>query len=223
MKRMYIEGRARVGFYFFLAWFFAATMAAEEVRVLHFDRLDRTYTSFVQDLAPIELGKVHIDLASPEHSITLESHSARLQPLGGGSYRAAVEIDFHGGGLLEADLLIGAIDSHLSDELTLPRQVITLEGKIRIDSRSEGYHITLLESDQKEVVVRIQSKLAGRVVPLCHQLALVLVHLGCDALEEALSIVRVPMPPPGEVYFLFRDELTEAEAEVLDAFLAAHS
>ena len=85
------------------------------------------------------------------------------------------------------------------------------------------YRYTLLKMDQKEIAVRIQSKLAGRIVPLCHQLALVLVHLGCDALEEALSIVRVPMPPPGEVYFLSREELTEAEVEDLDTFLAAHS
>jgi len=220
---MHIQGRLRVGFYICLAWASTVVATGEEVRAFHFDRLNRTYTSFVQDLASIELGAVHIDLASPEHSMTLERHTVRLEPLGGGSYRAALEIDFHGGGLLEADLLIGAIDSHLSDELTIPQQGITLEGRIRIDSRSEGYEITLLEIDQKEVAVRIQSKLAGRIVPLCHQLALVLVRLGCDALEEALTIVRVAMPPAGEVYFLFREELTETEAELLDAFLAAHS
>ena len=194
---MRIESRVWVGLYFCLAWASTVVATGEEVRAFHFDRLNRTYTSFVQDLTSIDLGAVHIDLASPEHSMTLERHTARLQPLGGGSYLAALEIDFYGAGLLEADLLIGAIDSHLSDELTMPQQVVTLEGKIRIDSRSEGYEITLLEIDQKDVAVRevglaLMSISALTLIEICES---ALGHEGMqggtpeDVLDLALSTV----------------------------------
>ena len=71
--------------------------------------------------------------------------------------------------------------------------------------------------------MRIESRLAGRIIPLCKQLALVLVNLGCDVLQDALSVIEVPIPAPGTTFFLARDELTDQEAVDFDAYLLAGS
>ena len=186
-----------------------------------FERLNRTFESFVEDLSPIELGSIRVGLSSPEHSMTLERHSARLLALGDGEYRTRLEFDFHGDGILAVQIEIGGVESELQDELVLPSQSLVLEGLLKIEPIEDGYEITLLEAFQEDVAVKIESKIAGRIVPLCRQLSLVLLNLGCDVLEETLSVVRVPMPEPGATFFLPREELTESEIEELDAFLAS--
>ena len=113
-------------------------------KVVAFESLNRTYESFVNELAPIELGSARIELVSPEHFMTLERHEASLRPLGEGRYEVRVEAQFHGGGLLSADILIGAVPAHLEDELTLPSQVILLEGQLRVIATPEGYDLVLL-------------------------------------------------------------------------------
>ena len=186
-----------------------------------FEKLDRTYTSFVEELAPIEVSSLKIVLRSPEHSMTLESHYAELVALGSSEYEAVIGFRFLGQGVLDADVTVGLVESQLQDELVLPLQSLRLAGRVQIDSAVEGYTITLLESHQETADVSIESKLAGRLVPLCKQLALVLVNLGCDVLEEALSVVRVPIPEPGTTFFLSRAELSPDEAKHLDAYLEA--
>lgn len=188
-----------------------------------FERLNRTFGSFVDDLKPIELGSMRVGLSSPEHSMTLESHSARLLALGNSEYGTRLEFDFHGWGILVVRVELGGVESELEDELTLPSQNLVLEGRLKIEPIEDGYQITLLEAFQEEVSVKIESKIAGRIVPLCRQLSLVLVNLECDVLEEALSVVRVPIPAPGEIFFLAREELNEPEIEELDAFLESGS
>ena len=202
------------------------SVAAEKLegaKEFNFEKLDRTYSSFVKELSPIEVGTLSIVLSSPEHSLTLENHAAFLTSLGEGEYQVLLEVSFHGGGKLDAHIQMGLIESHLEDDLLLPPQSLTLEGRLRIEPTQDGYLLTLLESSQQEVEVRIESRLAGRIVPLCKQMALVLVRLDCDALDEALSLVRVPMPSPGEVFFLPQEDLTEEEVEEFEAYLASGS
>jgi hypothetical protein len=49
----------------------------------------------------------------------------------------------------------------------------------------------------------------------------VLVNLGCDVLQEALSVIEVPIPEAGTIFFLPRVELTDQEAGDFDAYLAS--
>ena len=193
-----------------------ALAGAEE---FHFENLDRTYRGFVQELTPIEMGVVEILLRSPEHELTLESHLASLWPEGGIEHGVSLHVQFSGHGLLDADLKVGAVEGKFEDELTLPSQALVLEGRIAIEGDPDGWTITLLEGPA-EVEVQIQSRLASRIVPLCKQMALVLVRFDCGALEDALTRIQVPMPKPGAQFFLARDELTEGEAADLDAYLS---
>jgi hypothetical protein len=188
-----------------------------------FESLNRVFGSFVDDLAPIELGSMRIGLSSPEHSMTLERHSARLRSLGNAEYETRLSFDLHGWGILALKVEMGGVESDIEDELTLPSQSLVLEGRLKLEPVEGGYEITLLEAFQQDVAVKIESKIAGRIVPLCRQLALVLISLECDVLEETLSVVRVPMPAPGKIFFLSAQELTELEIEELDAFLEAGS
>ena len=194
-----------------------------EPTAFRFEKLDRTYSAFVEELAPIETGSLTIVLRSPDHSMTIEQHSAQLSPLGSSEYETVVRFSFHGRGVLDADVTIGLVESQLQDEIVLPSQSLRLGGRLRIESSDEGYTITLLESYQETAQVRIESRLAGRIIPLCKQLALVLVNLGCDVLQEALSVIGVPIPAPGTTFFLPREELTDQEAGDLDAYLLAGS
>ena len=194
-----------------------------ESAAFRFERLDRTYTAFVEELAPIEVDSLTIVLRSPEHSMTIERHSAQLVPLGSSEYETVVRFSFRGRGVLDADVTIGLVESTLQDEIVLPPQNLRLAGRVRIESGDEGYTITLLESRQDTARVRIESRLAGRIIPLCKQLALVLVNLGCDVLQDALSVIEVPIPAPGTTFFLARDELTDQEAVDFDAYLLAGS
>ena len=192
-----------------------------ESTTFRFERLDRTYTAFVEELAPIEVDSLTIVLRSPDHSMTIERHSAQLSPLGSSEYETIVRFSFQGRGVLDADVKIGLVESQLQDEIVLPPQSLRLAGRVRIESSEEGYTITLLESHQETAEVRIESRLAGRIIPLCKQLALVLVNLGCDVLEEAFSVIGVPIPAPGTIFFLPREELTDQEAGEFDAYLAS--
>lgn len=197
----------------------AAPASGEDFR---FARLNRTYAQFIEDLVPIDLGPIHVDLASPEHELVLREHGARLEPAAEGGHRVELEVVFSGHGLLDADLDVRGVKGHFQDALTLPLQTVALAGRIAIARGPAGWDITLLEGPE-QVEVRIQSQMAGRMVPLCKQMALVLVNFDCQALEQALSVVQVPLPGPGTVFFLPLEELSEAEAARLDAYLEGAS
>ncbi len=186
-----------------------------EVREFRFERLDRTYEAFITDLAPVEIGAAHVELSSPEHSLTLVRHLARLESLGMGEFLIDLEVRFAGAGTLEADVTLGRIESHLSDRLAVPVQTLQLSGRVHIAAGTEGYLITTRELPA-EVTVHIESALAQRLFGICHQMVLVLVNLDCVDLEEALTRVRVPLPPAGETYLLGYDELTDPERLALD-------
>jgi hypothetical protein len=193
----------------------AGSLRAEDFR---FPELNRRYAQFVQELVPIEIGPARIDLVSPEHELDLVEHGARLEPAELGGHHVHLELVLKGRGLLDADLDISGVKGHLADELTLPVQALVLDGRIDISSAPEGWHVTLLEAPE-QVEVLIESRLASRMVPLCKQMALVLVRFDCVALEQSLSRVQVPLPGPGEVFLLPREEIQEAAAARLDAYL----
>ncbi len=184
----------------------------------HFRGLDRTYSQFADELAPIELGVVKVLLKSPEHSMTLERHLVRLVPAEGDSHRVSLELDLHGSGTLDAHLQVGSLAGDLEDELVVPPQSLLIGARVEIHRVPEGFRVTLLEGP-KEIEVRIESRLASRIVPLCRQMALVLVRFDCGALDEALSRVLVPVPPPGEQFLIPLEELTAAEVSQFEHYL----
>lgn len=192
-----------------------APMRAES---FEFPLLNRTYEAFVTDLAPVEIGPAHVALSSPEHSLTVLEHRATLMPGGDGSHLATVELEFLASGRLEADLRIGGIESHVGDDLTVPRQRLVMSGRVSIVRAADGYHITALELPA-DVEVRIESLLARRLFSICHQMALVLVNLRCSELEQALTLLRVPLPEPGTTFSLPDSELRPEDRARLEAYL----
>jgi len=183
-----------------------------------FQKLNRTYSEFVEDLAPVVLGPVEVRLRSPRHVLDLAGHHASLEPAGDGTHRIRVAIELSGHGTIDAVLRAAGLEGKLEDELVLPLQTLRMEGRIRLLRGPGGYTITLVEGPE-QVEVRIESQLAGRLVPLCRQMALVLVRFDCLALEDALSRVQVPIPPPGTEFLLPIEEITEDERRRLDAYL----
>ena len=193
----------------------ARSAAAEEFQ---FERLNRVYDEFLTDLAPIEVGPAHVDLRSPKHSLTLVRHKATLSPAQAGAHKIAIEVRVAGRGLIEADVSLGAISTTIEDDLVVPAQTLRLEGTAAVAKSAEGYVITTL-SMPAETQVRIESQLATRLFKICHQMVLVLVNLDCVDLQNALTRVRVPLPPAGESYLLGFEELTPAEQAALDGYL----
>jgi hypothetical protein len=185
---------------------------------LSFRRLDRTYVAVVDQLAPIEIGPAKVALRSPDHSLRILRHLAQLAPDPAGGHRIVLEVTFEGRGRVEADVVMGAVASQLADDLVIPHQTLRLEGRAAISRSPDGYQVTALELPES-IDVQIQSRLAGRLVGLCRPMALVLVSLDCAALEQALSVVTVPLPEPGAEYLLPFAEVEADERARFDAYL----
>ena len=62
-------------------------------------------------------------------------------------------------------------------------------------------------------------RLAGQLLSICESLTRFSFGAGCDDLDTALSNPPVRMPEPGKEFVLEADQLTEAEAAELDAYL----
>ena len=183
-----------------------------------FARLNRTYSQFVDQLQPVVLGPVEVLLRSPQHELQLSHHRAWLEPAAEGTHKVRVEIEVQGSGTINAVLKAAGLEGKLDDELVLPLQTLRLDGRIRLARSAQGYQIALVEAPES-VEVQIQSQLAGRLVPVCRQMALVLVRFDCAALEDALSRVNVPIPKPGTEFLLPIGEVTPEEAKALDSYL----
>jgi hypothetical protein len=203
-----------------LAWavVLAAGAARADAAEFEFARLNRTYSQFVDQLQPVVLGPVEVLLRSPQHQLQLTRHHAWLEPAAEGTHKIRVDIELTGSGTINAVLRAAGLEGKLDDELTLPRQTLRLDGRIRLARSQAGYQIALVEAPES-VEVQIQSQLAGRLVPVCRQMALVLVTFDCAALEDALTRVNVPLPKPGTEFLLPIDEVSPAEAKALDRYL----
>ncbi|HVS14415.1 MAG TPA: hypothetical protein VMV46_10840 [Thermoanaerobaculia bacterium] len=185
-----------------------------------FERLNRVYEGVVDELAPVEMGPALVQLRSPEHALTIRRHLADLAPTSDGDHRIRLELAFSGWGRLEADVTLGTVTSRLNDDVVVPAQSVVLDGRARVARTEGGYLITPTELP-RAVNVRIESRLARRLFSLCRPMGLVLVNLDCAALEAALSSIDVPLPDPGQAYLLPDAELTDADRERLDGYLAA--
>ena len=193
-----------------------------DTRVVSFERLNRVYEHLIDDLVPVSIGPAEIMLRSPEHALTVSHHAATLRPLEEGVFEVALELEIAGSGRIDADVTIGSLESRLSQELTVPRQTLHLEGAIRVRRAEEGYWITT-ERMPEAAQVRIESELGTQLFTVCRQMALVLVSLDCDAIERAVTLIRAPLPEAGGEYLIGLEDTTEEEREDFDRFLVEGS
>lgn len=192
-----------------------------EARVVSFERLNRVYESLIDDLTPVQIGPAQVLLRSPEHALTVSRHEATLRPGDDGVLETVLELELAGSGRIDADITIGSLESRLSQELTVPRQTLRLEGAIRVRRSGEGYWITTVRMPEA-AQVRIESELGTQLFSVCRQMALVLVALDCDAIERAVTLIRAPLPEAGGEYLIALEDVTREEREAFDRFLLEH-
>jgi len=186
-----------------------------------FERFNRSYPEVIPEIAPIEQGPLTIQLSSPKSNLTLRSHFLRLEPGPGGSHSAELRVEFLGKGRLVADLdVAGMAATRLQDDVLVPPQAATLEGRVKL-TREPGAYVVTTEQLPKQMRVKIQSGIAGQVVGFCDRIpALLAPDLDCERLNQMLSTATVPLPPAGESYLLEDADLTAEERSQLDAYLA---
>ena len=196
----------------------AAAQEEPGARVVSFERLNRVYEHLIDDLVPVRIGPAEIMLRSPEHALTVTRHAATLRPVDDGVFEAALELEIAGSGRIDADVTIGSLESRLSQELTIPRQTLYLEGLVTVRRAEEGYWITT-ERMPETAQVRIESELGTQLFTVCRQMALVLVNLDCDAIERAVTLIRAPLPAAGGEYLIGLEDTAEEEREEFERFL----
>jgi hypothetical protein len=195
----------------------AATAAAD----FAFRRLDHAYGQPVA-AAPVRAGKLVVRLASPRNKIVLRSHRLRLAPTyADGSYAAELTVDFFGKGRLVADVDLAGYGHRFEEEVLVPPQTKVLGGRVRVARSAGGYLVTPL-SLPATLAVRIQSQVGNDVVGFCERLAAVpFSDLDCDGLDRALSTAVVPLPPAGEGFWIGPGDVSAAERQQLERYLAA--
>ncbi|HEX6863956.1 MAG TPA: hypothetical protein VF414_14105 [Thermoanaerobaculia bacterium] len=187
---------------------------------LRFARLNRTYPDAVTEIAPISEGLVTIRLSSPKNQMTLRNHRLRLEPGPGGSHSAELRVEFEGQGVLMADVDVAGFGTRLQDNVVVPPQAASLEGRVTVRKVAQGY-LVRPEQLPPRVAVRIESGLAGRVVAVCESVSWLPKAVDCAGLAGRLSKASVPLPSAGEEFLLEAAELTPAERQQLDSYLGA--
>jgi len=194
------------------------TRGAPGARTFEFESLNRTYQMDDSQMAPVQQGPITIRLSSPSNALVVRNHSVVLRPLGDGSYRASVGLDFLGKGDLVADFETqSGQSSRLEDLVVVPPQTLHLDGRIRFARVADGWDVTALALPE-QVEIDIRSQLANSLITLCSQMA-VFLGLDCDGLDRSLTRVAVSLPPPGSIFHLPASDLTRDEAARLDTYL----
>lgn len=188
------------------------------VRTVSFERLNRVYEELIDDLSLIRIGPAEVALRSPAHSLTVSRHAATLTAGDDGVFETELELEIAGSGQIAADVLIGSLESQLTQELVVPAQTLRLEGAIAIRRDEEGYWIRT-ERMPATTQVRIESELGTQLFTVCRQMALVLVSLDCEAIERAVTLISVALPEAGAEYLIALDDTTLEERRDLDRFL----
>jgi len=186
-----------------------------------FQRLNRSYPEAAPRIEPIVQGPLTIQLSAPRSNLTLSSNLLRLEPGPGGSHTAELRVEFLGSGWLVADVdIAGLTGTRLQDQVLVPPQAVTLEGRVRV-TREPGAYVVTTEQLPKQIRVKIQSGVGTQIVSFCDRIPTLLADLDCERLNQALTSAVVPLPPTGESYLLEDADLTPQERQQLEAYLAA--
>ncbi len=199
-------------------WEGVAPPPPETRQLVEFERFNGLYSNPNPELEPVRQGPITIQLRSPENSVELFRHRLALTPLGDGTHRAQLVVDFQGEGKLEADISLAGAVTRLTDEVHLPRQQLEVIGRIRLERVAVGYRVFAVELPAS-VQVAIDSRLGGSLMTTCRSLTRFLPLVGCNDLEGALHRATVPLPPPGTELFLSDDLLTPENRAALDGLL----
>lgn len=205
-----------------LAAGWAALVGAQQkiyTHVLKSDRVDGVHRDLAADLAPIEIGPVTVVLTSPTHSLEVFEHELSLGPAAEGASAASLKARYQGQAHLVAELEVGGMTSELDDQIELPLQETEIAGVVEIARSEGGYRVKALEAPS-HVEIEVESDLAGRLGLLCRGFAvLAMGNVDCEAVDQAMSRLRVPLPEPGEEFFIAAGDLTERERTQIDQYL----
>ncbi len=189
-------------------------------RDFEFAKLNRGYKNLMAEAPEYKNGSLSVRLSSPRQALIVKSHRLHLEPLGDGTFRATLGIEFYGNGWLVADVAYGSVAQKLEDQLFVPPQKIEVPARVRVEREAGGYRFRASELP-KQVTVEIHSRLASQIVGLCDGAAiLALGQLDCSGVERSLTRVAVPLPGPGGEFFLGNDEIGTEERAALESLLA---
>jgi len=192
-----------------------------DTHVLISDRVNGVHRDLETDLAPIEIGPVTVVLTSPTHSLEVFEHELSLAPGGSGAETATLRARYQGQAHLVAELEIAGMTSEIDDNIELPLQETEVSGLVEIVRVGDGYRVTALEAPS-HVEIQVESDLAGRLGLLCRGFAvLAMGNVDCEAVDQAMSVVKVPLPEPGEEFFVAGEDLTEQERGQIESYLRA--
>jgi hypothetical protein len=199
----------------------APRVTAPAPGLFRFTRLNHSYSQPATAIDPITEGPLTVRLSSPRNKLILSSHSLRLEPGTDGLHTAELEVRFYGKGRVVADVDVSGVGRRFEEEVLVPPQTKRLEGRVRIARSGDGYLLTP-ERLPREIRVAIQSQLGNDIVGLCDRLSAVpFSDLDCAGLDRALSTAVVPLPRPGEGFYLARTDLTAAERQQVESYLTA--
>ncbi len=104
------------------------TAARDEdlVRTVSFERLNRVHEQLIDDLSIIRIGPAEVALRSPVHSLTVRRHEATLTGGADGVFETELELEIAGSGQIVADVVIGSLESQLTQDLVVPAQTLRL-------------------------------------------------------------------------------------------------
>jgi hypothetical protein len=196
-----------------------AAPAPEQGLRVRFERANRTYRDLAPEIATLQEGDLSLRLSTPRNAVTVRDHLLRLEPGAGGSHAAELTLTFEGTGWLIADVTMGGVTRRLEDEVRMPRQTKTLEGRAKVARVEGGYRITP-EQLPRQVEVSVRSGVGDSLVDLCASMALVPgFAVDCSGVERAVSRLVVALPDPGESVVLPASTLTREERRLLDDYL----
>jgi len=198
---------------------FPGTAGSAETE-LSFARLDGPHAFSEVATAPSAWGPLQLRVRARSAQLRVLSHRVYLSPLEDGTHQARFVSRVEGNGAVSAEVTVLGFATEQADDVTLPPQDQTLNGRVRLGRDGEVYRVTTVELPQ-HVTVRMQSRLGERLAQWCEGIPL-LDALGgdCGGLRRALSSVTVSLPRPGETYEIRRAELTEPERQAVDGYLA---
>lgn len=203
-----------------ILWVTAGAAVAESPQGIELSFLTRVYENLDSDLEPIQQGPLEIRLSSPEHRMEVFANHVLLDPLGEGRLGVTTTVEFGGEGQLEAQILAAGTVQQFSDSVVVPRQELTAQGVVTVERGESGYLFTVEERDAS-VPVTLESAMAQQLVALCSTLALLpVISVDCGGLERALTVIQVPLPEPGEQFFLPYEWLTDAERRYFESAVA---
>jgi hypothetical protein len=201
----------------------AAAQSDTYTHSLRSDRVDGVHEDLAAVLEPVGVGPVTVRLTSPSHSLEVLEHELSLGPGADGSDAASLRARYQGRAHLVAELEVGGVTSEIEDDIVLPLQETELAGRVEIAKVEGGYRIVALEAPS-HVEIRVESDLAGRLGLLCRGFAvLAMGNVDCDAVDRAMSVVRVPLPEPGEEFLVEGQDLTKHERRQIERYLRERS